>query len=41
MSIIKEENEESLDSIDKKMDDMGIYIPKKVEYKLPKRDLER
>ena len=36
MSIIKEENlEESVDSIDKKMDDMGIYIPKKVLYKLP------
>lgn len=36
MSIIKEENlEESVDSIDKKIDDMGIFIPKKVEYKLP------
>ena len=36
MSIIKEENlEESKDSIDNKMEDMGIFIPKKVEYKLP------
>jgi hypothetical protein len=35
MSVIKEERDGSQDSIDDKMDDMGIVIPKKAIYKLP------